>query len=1385
MVAAFDRDPDRTLLTLADAAAIAGVGRADVRAWCSSGELPSVDGPRPRQRLVRRSDLAAFLASRSGRDASTKPRPGTTRPSRLRSAGPSRNAAKGSGLPSDPKDSTSSDGDHVLRRIAAEVSGPLELSTLFGEVLDDSMRLFSVDRAGLWLYDGARPRPLTLAAQRGVADELVRWVSTVTHEDNAAGLAAIRTRRVVPLADALAEAPMPGQRDVYRRHGVASVCFVPVVFRDEALLLLVLYDRAIRHWAEEEMELARSFADQMAVAIGNARLYESVESLAARLRAIHDLAQRLNRIREVAAIAAVIVEGTESLIEHDTIRVYRVDAEREILEPIAFKGSFAGYPTPSFDVLRMRMGEGLTGWAAAHNETIVVGDAAADPRSRLIYRMSEPESMLVVPMSFEDRVHGVIVVSAAGPDRFGSDDEATLTIFAGYAAQAIVNAEHLEQLTRQRAELEHRLASQRRLLEVNERLLSTRDPAGVLEMIADSLKSIVPYDSLTIYRCDREAGVRRAVVARDRFADVILDYAGPIGVGITGWVVEHGEAVLANDAHADPRSVQIPGTPFEPESMIVVPLLVGGEVIGTLNVGRMGEAEAHYSQNEFELTKLFAGQASIALENAEAHGAVKVRAEHDALTGLRNHGSFQRELAATITAAERAPFAVLMLDLDSFKVFNDTCGHPAGDSLLASIAAALRSATREGDAVYRYGGDEFAVILPGANRVDAYEVAERIRATVRDLAVETGPRVTISVGVACYPDDGLTKDELVGIADQSLYLAKPSTGPRAGETRHDPYLAALDETAIALMDRHDPDELLTTIITRAASLVGTPHGYIYMLEPDGERLVVSHGIGIFADYVGGHINVGEGVGGGVAATGVPISVDDYDAYESRAANMPRSTFGAVVGVPLTSGGRVVGVIGLASGTAIDRRFGDREIAALSRFAQLASIALDNATLVATAKRGALYDPITGLPNRELLSDRVNHSLSWTRDGEDSPVGLILLDLDRFKVINESLGHAVGDTLLLAVGERLQGCLRPGDTVARFGGDEFGVILDGIRSLDEAHRVAERILDQLRAPFLLGDREWFVNASLGISIAWPGRGTVGELFREAEVALVQAKREAGARYAFFEPAMSAATMERVELENDLRRALERDELRLHYQPLVDLATERIVGLEALVRWQHPTRGLVPPLSFIPLAEETGLIVPLGLWVLETACRQARTWHDLLPGSELVISVNLSARQFIQPDLVACVSDILEATGLPADLLELEITETVLMDQTDAGTRALRALRDLGVRLVLDDFGTGYSSLSYLKHLPLDTIKIDRSFVNGLDDDDANLPIVQAVISLAHGLGIDVVAEGIETSAQLARLRDLVCDRGQGYYYARPQPAADLEKMLIAGVAPKGE
>jgi diguanylate cyclase (GGDEF)-like protein len=1103
-----------------------------------------------------------------------------------------------------------------------------------------------------------------------------------------------------------------------------------------------------------------------------------VEEPSARLRAIFELAGRLNGLRDAVGIAQAIVAEAGTFIDHDTIRVYQVDHDAGMCEPIAFQGTFLGTSEPDPGMLRVAVGRGLTGWVAEHGETVRIGDASSDPRTIVVRDLDQPESMLLVPMRFDATVLGVIVVSKEGRDRFDAEDETTMAIFAGYAAQALVNAANIDRLRNQQAEMERQLEGQRRLLEVNERLLSTLEPAGVLELIADALQVIVPYDSLTIYQADRALGIRRAVVARDRFAESILADEAPLTTGITGWVIDHGEAVLANQAHIDPRSIQVPGTPFEPEAMIVVPLFVNGQAIGSLNVGRLGDAEAAFSANEFELTQLFAGQASIALQNAQVHGEVRGRADLDALTGLRNHGSFQRELGESLATGEHAPsFAVLMLDLDGFKAFNDAFGHPAGDGLLVGVAGALARATRDGDRLYRYGGDEFVVILDDVDRATAHEIAVRIRRGVAHLSAAIGgPRVTVSVGVACFPDDGTTKDALVELADRALYIAKPDGRTGAShEPATDPFLKALDETALALLDRHDPAVLLETILARATALLGTPHGFIYVVDPDDRSLVVSHGGGLYEPLIGHRSPIDEGLVGQVFRTGAPLTVDDADGEVVGADALPGTVFGSVLGVPLASGGTTVGVIGLASGTA-ERSFGPRDTHALVRFAQLASIALDNSRLFDAARRGALHDPTTGLPNRELLTERIAQALSGsTVDGTDH-VAVILLDLDRFKVINESVGHAVGDELLAAVGQRLGGSLRPSDTVARFGGDEFGILLQPIVDTEEARHVAERIGHDMRAPFPIGGREWFISASLGIAVGRSTRTSSGELLREAEIAMVRAKSDPSRRYAIFEPAMSDQTMDRIDLENDLRGALERDELRVHYQPLIDLASDRVVGFEALVRWQHPSRGLVAPMTFIPLAEETGLIVPLGRWVLETACRQATVWRDARPaGPDLHMSVNLSARQFGQPDLVEQVDAILSETGMDPSALELEITESVVMDQSEAGIRTLRRLRDLGVRLVLDDFGTGYSSLSYLKHLPLDTIKIDQLFVAGLAD-GADRSIVEAVIALAHGLGIDVVAEGIETEGQFQTLRAMGCDVGQGYLFARPLPAAEAGSLM---------
>jgi len=423
------------------------------------------------------------------------------------------------------------------------------------------------------------------------------------------------------------------------------------------------------------------------------------------------------------------------------------------------------------------------------------------------------------------------------------------------------------------------------------------------------------------------------------------------------------------------------------------------------------------------------------------------------------------------------------------------------------------------------------------------------------------------------------------------------------------------------------------------------------------------------------------------------------------------------------------------------------------------------------------DHLTGLPNRMQFIERLEYAMADAARNERL-VGIVFLDLDRFKYINDSLGHQAGDMLLQEVAVRLSGAVRRGDTVARFSGDEFALVLADMGHVDDATHVAQKILDVFKQPFRLSGRELFVSASLGITLyPFDDRDAPG-LLRNADVAMYRAKESGRNSYQFYAAEMTEKATERLSLENDLRSALDRGELLLHYQPIADCKSGRLLGMEALLRWNHSSRGMISPLQFIPLAEETGLIVPIGEWVLRTACQQCKTWHKLGYPS-LYVAVNISARQFHRQDLAASIHNILQSCGLHPSSLTLELTESLIMQQADAAIAALRELKAMDMRLSVDDFGTGYSSLSYLKRFPIDTLKIDKSFVRDIPGDADDAAIAGAVITMAHSLGLKVVAEGVETAEQLQFLREHNCDTMQGYYFNRPLPAEQFEVMLKNG------
>jgi diguanylate cyclase (GGDEF)-like protein/PAS domain S-box-containing protein len=597
-------------------------------------------------------------------------------------------------------------------------------------------------------------------------------------------------------------------------------------------------------------------------------------------------------------------------------------------------------------------------------------------------------------------------------------------------------------------------------------------------------------------------------------------------------------------------------------------------------------------------------------------------------------------------------------------------------------------------------------------------------------------------------------------------------------------LAAADRLNSAV----EPEEVLLSVVGVAAELLSVER--VGIATNEGDHALRRH------TWVDGNwhsvqteLPLKSSLSGWVIEHGRPYRTDDF-----RNSSLPNTSASPgdlprkALGVPITGGdGRVLGSLNL-----FDRRdgqpFGDGDLRLAEGIAHHAAVALERATLTAELRRSqeqlkqqAFSDSLTHLPNRPLFLDRLGHALAVARR-RSGGVAVLFLDLDGFKLVNDSLGHGAGDELLVAVAARLLKSQRAEDTVARFGGDEFAVLLENSTHAADAISAAERLLVELHRPFHFKRREIVITGSIGIALSGggSGNGRPQDLLREADIALYQAKAAGKAQAVVFDPSMSSQAVERLDLETNLRRAVERHELRLYYQPIVELRRGTIIGAEALLRWQHPQRGLMDPGSFIPLAEETGLIRPIGRWVMQEACRQARVWERYGQGGlPFRMCVNLSVRQFEQANLVTQVREAIRDGGIDPGGLELEITESAVIQNAEETIAMLSELKAAGVRLAIDDFGTGYSSLSYLQRLSVDTLKIDRSFIDGLNREQSAAAIVQAVMAMSHALHIDVTAEGVETREQLEAITTLGCDCGQGYYLSRPV-TADVFQNLLAGL-----
>ncbi len=725
----------------------------------------------------------------------------------------------------------------------------------------------------------------------------------------------------------------------------------------------------------------------------------------------------------------------------------------------------------------------------------------------------------------------------------------------------------------------------------------------------------------------------------------------------------------------------------------------------------------------------------------------------DDLTGLFNRRGLLKQAAPYFDFARRQKEKLLLLfiDLDGMKKINDEFGHNEGDNALIQTAAILNHTFRSSDIIARLGGDEFTVLVTDLNASKEDAIA-RLNENLRDYneSETRSHKLSFSIGVATLePERMACFEELLEQADQAMYEQKRMKRSRTPER------APNSEAQFA------PDSI-PFAVSKNPKAYGGSHGTfdnaaigMAVVSVDGSWLQVNESL---------------------------CKLLGYSEQELRATSFQRLTHTEDVRHVQTYIQRVLE--GYIQSHEQEKRYiheqghtvwvqwhvsllKDSESGAKRLFFQVQDISDRK-----KAEEKLTQDTLTGLPNRARFYDLLKLRVS----NKERQCAVLLLDVDRFKLVNDSLGNASADQLLIQIAQRVKTCMRQGDVLARVGGDEFAVLLDDVSGEEEASSVATRIQQALSISFNLLGQEVYTTMSIGIALA-SDYEQVSDMLRDADTAMHQAKARGKARYEVFGHDMHGELMSRLKMETDLRHACERDELFVDYQPIVSLGSRTLIGFEALVRWRHPEFGIIPPKDFIPVAEETGQILTIGQTVLESACRQAREWQQTYPvAPPLFVSVNLSVKQFNQPGLVENIASLLERFQLPPRCLKLEITESVFSDNIEAAVGLLTQLRELGVQLSIDDFGTGYSSLSYLQRFPIDTLKIDRSFVTQMMENEENLAIVRTIVALAQNLGMDVVAEGVETEDQLKLLRKLDCENGQGYLFSTPLGGWQLNEFI---------
>jgi len=1126
---------------------------------------------------------------------------------------------------------------------------------------------------------------------------------------------------------------------------------------------------------------------------------------------------RVSRASDEAAAMAEIAQRISSALDLDQVLQTVADSAMRLARAdvsfIALAGpdgalrvtTVAGGRIPDFAGTVIPAGTGMGGRVLESGEPVMQRTFWADPTivhdTAVDALMQEhlPEGPAVA-LPIKDGSETVAVLWAARETRGRGFSSRDLTLLTHLTAQAAIAIHHSRSL----ASEQHARAEAAALADIGERISASLDLQHVLQTTVEAAHRLVSADIAVIALPAPEGGVKTSTSFGNR-TSIFVDMVPPKG-GIGGRAVMSGEAVQTIWGESEGSGLRTGQTSrlLESEgvfSSLVLPIRRGSETLGLFWVH--SRSPRTFTDAEIAVLKRLSGLAAIGIVNARTHADEQsARAQVEALlaatAGLGGHAEPSEVLRAVVEQSA----GLLHAELASYAVVSDGrpvvagfwrdgawVGAPHDVALDKSIQGIVWKSRKP------YRANDLAND-PNTNAEYDAGFGLRSQITVPLVSREGDPEGLVSVfnsqRAAGFTDD----DErlLLGFAE---YASSAYRRARAGAARQAlereaslrrQEVGAFLEVADRLTAANDPGEVLQGIMEVIAPLL--PVRRIGIVTNEGDHALSG---GLWDDGVwrpgGTRIPLEGSISGWVIANKKIWRTGDLESdalHFQGIAALQGLQIGASMAVPIIAGdGRVLGVLNLHSAEKGDV-FGDNEVRIAEGIARHLAIALERARLVSNLRESeerfrhqAFTDSLTGLPNRASLIEQLDTALTSARES-GTRLALIFLDLDGFKLINDSLGHFIGDEVLSIIGQRLRETVGETSVVARFGGDEFVVLSEKIGSPAAACALAERLVTAIQRPFRLRGRERYLTTSAGVTLSGSGRGSyrAERLLREADIALYVAKAQGKGGTALFEPNMSSVALLRMDLETDLQRALDRNELDLHYQPVFDLSTRELDGVEALVRWRHPRRGLLVAEDFIHLAEESGLILSIGEWAMEHACRSAGAWRELVAPAKPILSVNLSARQFQQPDLVGSIATILRETGLDPKTLEVEITESAMILDLERAIRTMQALRESGVRLAIDDFGTGYSSLSYLRRLAVDRVKIDQSFVAAVESDPGTATIVRSVVDLAHALQMTVTAEGIETIGQLEFLRSVGCDFGQGYLLSPPVPAAELGSIFQA-------